>query len=120
MSTTTQSPDIRDTGNDTLNELIADLTPEAAAAALAVFEVCRVDETFGYVLRDALGARLGRFLHNHHDDGKRDFAAEVLPTHRWLAFVDGYLAAQKEGRDDRAGTRRLAVQGALKKAHATD
>lgn len=84
-----------DTGNATLDELVADLMPEAAAAALAAIEICHRDETFSYGLRDALRARLSRFLANEDGDGERDPDAELMPTSRWLAFLDGYLAAHR-------------------------
>jgi len=106
MSTTTShSPCVTAGGteNGTLDELLAGISPEAAAVGLVMAEVCRQDEAFGHVLTNALRARLYR-----HTDGEAD------PTPRWLAFGDGYAAAAQ---NDRAEARREAVKDALRKAH---
>lgn len=111
-TTTSHSPCVTAGGtqNGTLDELLAGISPEAAAVGLVMAEVCRHDEAFGHVLTNALRARLYRTLRRHAD-------GEAGPTQRWLAFGDGYAAAAQ---NDRAETRRQAVQAALRKAHKQD
>jgi len=111
-SPTSHSPCVRAGGteNGTLDELLAGVSPEAAAVGLVMAEVCRQDEAFSHVLTNALRARLYRAL-RRHTDGEAD------PTPRWLAFGDGYTAAAK---NDRAEARREAVKDALRKAHKQD
>lgn len=82
------------TGNRKLDELVDDLWPEGAAAALAAIEIAQRDHDLCYKLRDALRARLHAFLDG--EDGPRDLQAEIMPTAEWMAFLDSYMAAHRE------------------------
>lgn len=83
------------TGNLTLDELVVVLWPEGAAAALTAIEVAHHDSDLCCRLRDALRARLRAFLDG--EDGPRGLEAEIMPTARWMSFLDSFLAACGEG-----------------------